>query len=72
MNSSECVFLIVLFLIHLGITTKFIPMIMRLETNIQRIVISLKCQFGKFSAFYLVIGSRFQNRIPFHTQVLAL
>lgn len=47
-------------------------MIVRLETNIQRVVISLKCQFGEFSAFYLVIGSRFQNGIPFHTQVLAL
>lgn len=70
MNSSERVFLIVLFLIHLGIITKLIPMIMRLETKIQRLVINLKRQFGKFSAFYLVIGSRFQNKIPSHTQVL--
>lgn len=72
MNSSERVFLIVLFLIHLGIITKLIPMIMRLETKIRRLVISLviKRQFGKFSSFYLVIGFRFQNRIPSHTQVL--
>lgn len=40
--------------------------------NIQTLGISLKCQFGKFSSFYLVIGSRFQNRMPSHTQLLAL
>lgn len=51
MSSSECVFLIALFLIHLRIIIKVIPMTVKLETNVQRSEMSMKCEFDQIFSF---------------------